>query len=77
MSELQPEVPQVFEINRREGDGLTVVLWWVHGTMDTFVQVEDVRGDDFMVQVPDGVAACEVFKHPFAYKAAEARHGRA
>lgn len=68
------ELLKVRELASRQNDGLTVTLWWVHGTMDTYVTLEDFRGVEhgeeparYSIDVPEDVKANEVFEHPFSY----------
>lgn len=69
----EPQEPiPVYELDRRQGDGLTVILWWLEGTMSTFVEVEDLKDDQhFIVETPEGAKAADVFHHPYAYLANE------
>lgn len=57
------------ELSRRRTDGLEVVLWWVKGTISTYVEVTDHKtgADTFYITTPDGVSPNEVFNHPFAW----------
>lgn len=67
-------LPAVHELNRRQADGLTVVLWWVENTLSTYVEVEDAKdGQRFIIETPEDAKASDVFMHPFAFKAAEDR----
>lgn len=58
------------ELSRRKNDGLTVTLWWVKHTMDTFVTVLDTNQEppvEHTIDVPKGVLPHTVYKHPMAY----------
>lgn len=74
LAEPDAQVNAVYELNRRQNNGLEVILWWVHGTLDTYVEVTDVlENNHFILDIPEGHTANDVFYHPFAYKAAEDR----
>lgn len=61
--------PELVDLSDRSNAGLEVILWWVRGTMDTYVTVEDEKlGTFHHFPVPEGENANEVFYHPFAYK---------
>lgn len=67
---LMNELLETKELDQRQADKLTVTLWWVKGTMDTFVTVLDTRTtppEEFHIDVPKGVLPHAVFQHPFAY----------
>lgn len=67
-------MPGVFELDRRQGDGLTVILWWLENTLSTYVEVVDLKDEQhFYLETPEDATAREVFMHPFAYKAVEDR----
>ena len=66
MEQLPPS-DEVLELDQRQNDALTVTLWWVRGTLDTFVTVEDGKGDNFTVDVPDAAQANHYFHHAMAY----------
>lgn len=56
------------ELSQRQVDGLTVTLWWVKNTMNTFVTVTDLENEvELTVETPDGVLPHHVYQHPFAY----------
>lgn len=58
------------ELDQRKSDRLTVTLWWVKGTMDTFVTVLDTNSTppvEHHIEVPDGTMPHDVYEHPFAY----------
>lgn len=67
MSETLAEVK---ELDSRKADRLTVTLWWVQGTMETFVTVLDTNPTppvEHHIEVPEGVLPHAVFQHPFSY----------
>ncbi|HYG84577.1 MAG TPA: hypothetical protein VD907_06925 [Verrucomicrobiae bacterium] len=58
------------ELDSRQNDGLTVTLWWVKNTMDTFVTVLDTKTQppvEHHIDVPKGVLPHAVYYHPMAY----------
>lgn len=58
------------ELAHRCGDNLMVTLWWVRGTLDTYVEVIDLKTEPPTVHeipVHPPASANEVFKHPFRY----------
>ena len=58
----------VIDLADRTNDRLTVTLWWVRGTMDTFVTVQDAKAEDsFSVPVPQGENPMHYFHHPMVY----------
>lgn len=62
--------PETKELSQRKNDGLTVTLWWVKNTMDTFVTVLDTRHTppvEHHIDVPKGVLPHAVYQHPMAY----------
>jgi hypothetical protein len=59
--------PSFHDLMVRQGDGLTVTLWWCEVSDVLSVFVADRRGEDFSVVVEDRSKALEVFNHPFAY----------
>jgi hypothetical protein len=55
------------ELNSREGDGITVVLYWDRGLDRTLIRLVDERTDiDETFEVPASSAA-DAFVHPFCY----------
>jgi hypothetical protein len=34
---------ELTELDSRKGDGLLVTLWWVKGTLDTYVEIVDLK----------------------------------
>jgi hypothetical protein len=64
------ELLETKELDSRKADKLTVTLWWVKGTMETFVTVLDTRSHppvEHHIEVPEGTQPHDVYKHPFAY----------
>lgn len=58
------------ELDQRKNDGLTVTLWWVKNTMDTFVTVLDTKTTppvEHHIDVPHGVLPHAVYQHPMRY----------
>lgn len=58
------------ELDSRSADRLTVTLWWVKGTMETFVTVLDTNPTppvEHHIDVPEGVLPHAVYQHPFAF----------
>lgn len=68
-----PAVSELVDLSDRHADGLSVILWWVRGTLETYVTIEDykIQGEPttLFVPVPEGVSANNVFYHPFGYEA--------
>lgn len=60
------------DLSDRNGDGLQVILWWVRGTLETYVTVQDYKGEasptTLFVPVPEGTSANDVFYHPFGFE---------
>lgn len=54
------------ELDQRTNDKLTVTLWWVKGTIETYVTVDD-DGNHSVIPVPEGISPHEVYYHPFSY----------
>lgn len=68
--ETEKQTLEVRELDQRKSDRLTVTLWWVKGTIDTYVSIYDDRTKEIdYVGVPDGTAPQEVYNHPFAFQA--------
>lgn len=64
------ELFETKELDSRKANKLTVTLWWVKGTMDTFVTVLDTEPDppvEHVIDVPKGILPHAVYKHPMAY----------
>lgn len=60
---------QIHELDQRKADALTVTLYWVHGTIDTYVTVHDARDDSTAtIQTPPGIPPQRVYQHPFTYQ---------
>lgn len=56
----------------RQSDRMNITLWWVKGTMATYVTVDDRRtGVFFRVDTPEGERPIHVFEHPHSFKADE------
>jgi len=63
------------ELSRRlTQHGYEITLWWVRGTIHTFVTIDDCRELESgqreprqIVVTPEGESPNQVFKHPFAY----------
>lgn len=58
------------ELDSRQVDQLTITLWWVKGTMDTFVTVLDTEPDppvEHTIEVPPGTLPHEVYIHATSY----------
>lgn len=67
MGETQAELK---ELAQRRTDALLITLWWVKGTMDTYVEIVDLdKQPPAVTEVPVVPPATpnEVFKHPFAH----------
>lgn len=61
---------ELTELDSRKGDGLLVTLWWVKGTLDTYVEIVDLKTQPPTVtEVPVLAPATpnEVYAHPFRY----------
>lgn len=57
------------ELNRREGEGLTITLWWFEPDNELSVTVNDVKfGETFTIDSIPPEKAMEVFNHPYAYR---------
>ena len=55
------------ELNSREGDGITVVLYWDSELDRTLIRLTDERTElDETFEVPPAAAA-DAFVHPFCY----------
>jgi hypothetical protein len=60
--------PERTELAAREGNGVSVALYWTRATNVLTVAVADVTtGDYFELVLGDGERALDVFYHPFAY----------
>lgn len=69
---MDSELLETKELDQRKNDRLTVTLWWVKGTMDTFVTVLDTNTTppiEHHIDVPEGVLPHEVYQHPMRYVA--------
>lgn len=68
MEDLKP----VIDLAERQVDGMTIILWLIEGTLETYVTVDDRKTNNFHKHpVPQGVSAMEVFNHPFTYPVEE------
>jgi hypothetical protein len=64
------ELLETKELDSRRNNGLTVTLWWVKNTMQTFVTVLDTNPTppvEHHIDVPEGVAPHQVYEHPMTY----------
>lgn len=64
------ELLETKELDQRKNDGLTVTLWWVKNTMETFVTVLDTKTTpptEQHIDVPEGVLPHHVYAHPMRY----------
>lgn len=58
------------ELHSRTSAGIEVSLWWSPADDRTWVTVRDVRTDNgFVLPIPAGAPARDVFDHPYAYAA--------
>ena len=58
------------ELHSRSNAGIQVSLWWSPADGRTWVTVRDVRTNaGFILPVPDGERARDVFDHPYAQAA--------
>lgn len=63
-------IVELTELAQRKGDGLLVTLWWVKDTLDTYVEVVDLKTQPPTVtEIPVHAPASpnDVFTHPFRY----------
>jgi hypothetical protein len=59
------------ELDRREGDGISVsLLWRKTGNVISIAVYDDRAGEDFELVVPPD-RALDAFRHPYAYAARE------
>jgi hypothetical protein len=64
------ELLETKELDSRRNNGLTVTLWWVKNTLQTFVTVLDTNTTppvEHHIDVPEGVLPHQVYQHPMAY----------
>lgn len=64
------ELFETRELDSRRANGLTVTLWWVKNTMETFVTVLDTNTTppiEHHIDTPPDASPNDVFTHPFAY----------
>lgn len=60
---------EVVELNQRQSDKLTITLWWVKDTLDTYVSIYDDKTKEInYISVPEGTPSQDVFTHPYAYQ---------
>lgn len=65
MEQLEPEV---LDLDSRMADRLKVTLWWVKGTMNTYVTVTDFDNhEETVIDIPEGRKPHEVYYHAMAY----------
>jgi hypothetical protein len=60
----------VRELSQRHNDKLEITLYWVSGTLDTYVELIDNKVNPPLkeiIEVPEGVSPDDVFHHPFYY----------
>jgi hypothetical protein len=58
----------IIDLADRQNDRLNVTLWWVQGTMRTFVTVQDAKqSENFAIDVPEGENPMHYFHHPMVY----------
>jgi hypothetical protein len=65
--ETQKQIAETQELDQRRSNCLTVTLWWVKGTMETFVTVLDTKQNppvEHHIEVPEGENPYHVFHHP-------------
>ena len=55
------------ELERRQGDGLTVTLEWDRATGQTQIIVSDTRSDGLIAFGVPLADAADAFRHPFRY----------
>jgi hypothetical protein len=56
------------ELDRRNGDGLDVTLFWNSLTDRLYVVVVDAQRDDVFRVAVDAGDALDAFHHPYAYR---------
>lgn len=62
------ELLETKELDSRRVDRLKVTLWWVKGTMDTFVTVTDFDAqEETVIDIPEDKKPHEVYNHAMAY----------
>jgi hypothetical protein len=67
---MEHELLETKELDSRKNDGLTVTLWWVKNTMQTFVTVLDTKPNppiEHHIDVPEGVSPYDIFNHPMPF----------
>jgi hypothetical protein len=58
---------ETVDLLNRQSSYIDVTLFWVRGTMNTFVSVEMQDGNSFCVDVPEGEDPIHYFDHPMVY----------
>lgn len=79
-AEAPPSIAQAIVLSERVTDKLAVTLWWLKGTLDTFVTVDDNSVEPpahHLVEVPEGINPNRVFRAPFAYMEYRSGNGTA
>lgn len=64
------ELLETKELDSRRNCGLTITLWWVKNTMQTFVTVLDVNQNppvEHYIEVPEGANPHDIFYHPMGF----------
>jgi hypothetical protein len=61
---------ELVELDQRRGDSMLVTLWWVKNTLETYVELVDLKTQppsvtEIPVQPP--ASPNDVFNHPFRY----------
>jgi hypothetical protein len=67
---MEKQSPETKELDSRQNSGLTITLWWVRNTMQTFVTVLDANQTppvEHHIDVPEGVDPYKVYQHPMTY----------
>ena len=60
-------LPGLYELDQRSGNGFEVTLLWSRSTGSVFVCVEDEQTDVGFHFAVDPAEALEAFRHPYAY----------
>lgn len=71
---MEPRPVELTELAQRRGNGLLVTLWWVKGTLDTYVEVVDLKEQPptvLEIPVQRGANPNDVFTHPYRFIASE------
>lgn len=65
---MEAKEPEVLELDSRQNDKVRIALWWVKGTLDTYVTVTDYENQiEVVVDVPKGELPHAVYQHAMAY----------